>query len=742
LHPKTRLLTITGTAGIGKTHLALHLASGLVHHFDDGVFFVDLAPIGDPELVMPTIAQAPGLQEAGVGRTGDVLLRYLRQRRILLLLDNFEQVLDAASEVVELLEACPWLKVLVTSREALHVRGERRFPIAPLELPDMRQLPEFDALIHYPSVSLFIERAQATDPDFTLTQENARDVVAICVGLEGLPLAIEMAAARIRHLSPAEMRRALSNRLSLLTNGARDLPPRHRTLRNAIKWSYDLLNQAEQRLFRQAGVFVGGFTLEALNAVCSFQVSQADVPVSAFDALNSLLDKHLVHQERQVSKPGKARFVMLESVREYAIEQLGEHGETEEARHRHAGYYLSLAERAEEHFTGPQHQGWGADQIKWIDTLEADLDNMRAALDWYQALAEGGAGAQDVIRDKQGPGSLDALEKGLKLVTALRRIWLGRGYFREGLQRAMMLLSWVPKPLAVEATEFRAAYAMALLLVGRLSALEGSSASVLPLLEDAMSIFTDLNDRPRIALSLLILGAVNLARGDLTAARSYQERCLDLYRELGNKWGAAAALDDLGSIEIREGNMAAARPLLEESLRQYREVGEHSGATSILVSLGQVAYYEGDYALASQLFEEGLQLGKEIGYKSRVAQLHALLGWAALREGKYDETEMFFREGLLLARELGATSTVYLCLAGLAGSAVARHNRERAARLFGAAAALRDATSLHLPAMPEAEIASEMAAARSQSDEEAWNSHWTNGQGMTLEEAAELALGE
>jgi predicted ATPase/DNA-binding XRE family transcriptional regulator len=743
LRTRTRLLTLTGTPGIGKTRLSLQVASTLVEHFEDGIFFVDLAPIANPDLVMPTVAQTLGLKAAEGRSSESALFDYVRERRMLLLLDNFEQVLDAAATIAKLLEASPWLKVLVTSREALHIRGERRFPVPPLGLPEksegsgnpLRALLTPDEFAAYPAVKLFIERAQAVTPDFVLTEENAVDVAALCIGLEGIPLAIELAAAHARHFSAADMRSALGNQLRLLTGGTRDLPARHRSLRAAIEWSYNLLGADEQAVFRSLGVFTGGFTSEALESIWE-GVPNLPAPL---DTLLSLVDKHLVREERSTPGSRGMRFGLLEAVREYAQEQMQKRRETDRIRGRHADYYLSLAESAEQHFMGSQHPGWGAKQLEWINTLRAELDNIRAAIDWYEAQAQtevdGAINGKEIV-------ALDNLEKGLRLATFTRRVWFGYGHSTEGIQRLMALVSMVPKPVATRSRQFQATYAMALLVVGRLYGTRGGTGPLVvgPLLQESLSIFTELDDKQRMALNLFILGAVALSHAEYDAGRRYSISCLKLYRELGDKWGTAAALQQLGDIEIEAGNLVSADPLLEESLALFQEVGEAFGAASSLESLGRSAYYQGDYARARTLWMESLQRRRELGLKGSVGQLFALLGWAAIRENNYAAARASFREGLLIAREAGAISPVYWSLVGCGILASRQGHAGRAARLFGAAEALREAGDIQLSSLAQEERDTEIMAARSQLDEGAWDRAWAEGHAMTLEGAIMSAL--
>src|SRR6266699_3734280 len=367
---EVRLLTLTGPGGIGKTRLALQVAAELSDLFPDGLYFVNLAPLRDPALVVPTIAQALDLQELAEHPLLDLVKAFLREKHLLLLLDNFEQVASAALQVAELLATCPRLKVLVTSRMGLHVQAEQEFAIPPLCVPDPRQLPEVVALAQYDALALFIQRAQATRPAFQLSHANARAVAEICLRLDGLPLAIELAAARIKLLPPQALLARLTPRLTLLSSGARDVPTRQQTLRNTIAWSYNLLDVQEQRLFRRLAVFVGGCRLEAVEAVCA---EGDDAALQVLEGVTSLIDKSLLKQtELEAEEP---RLLMLETIREYGLEALEAHGEAAVTRRGHAAYYLALAEKAEPELGGPQ-------QAVWLDRLEQEQENLRAALQW------------------------------------------------------------------------------------------------------------------------------------------------------------------------------------------------------------------------------------------------------------------------------------------------------------------------------------------------------------------------
>ncbi|HEY6407500.1 MAG TPA: adenylate/guanylate cyclase domain-containing protein, partial [Ktedonobacteraceae bacterium] len=432
---EVRLVTLTGPGGTGKTRLGLQIASELRNVFADGVYFVSLAPISDPMLVMPTIAQALGIRDrVELGQPLSArLAEVLQQKQVLLLLDNFEQVIGAASQVADLLASCPQLKVLVTSREVLHVRAEHEFAVPPLELPDLAHLPEPAALARFPSVALFLQRAQAANPDFQLNATNARIVAAICVRLDGLPLAIELAAARMKLLSPQKLLARLSRRLAILTGGARDLPARQQTLRNTIEWSYHLLTAWEQRLFRRLSVFVGGCTLQAAEAVCTVPDDGAG---QVLDGIASLVDKSLLKRLEQTGEGSEEpRLLMLETIREYGLEALTTSGEEQAARQAHADYFLLLAEEAEPALKGPL-------LVEWLERLEQEHDNLRAALRWA---VEGGRA-----------------DLALRVGVALERFWVVRGHRNEGL-------AFLERALVAEAEIATDLRAKALLAAARLA---------------------------------------------------------------------------------------------------------------------------------------------------------------------------------------------------------------------------------------------------------------------------------
>ena len=686
LQPKLRLLTLTGAPGIGKTRLALQVASDLVEHFEDGAYLVDLAPVSDPDLVIPAIVHALGLRETAGQSIEDLLLSHVRGKRLLLLLDNFEQVLDAAPAVVGLMQASPWMKVLVTSREALHVRGERRFSVPPLELPDLNLLAKPDPkavllLSQNPAVELFVERIQASSSDFALTGENIEDVAAICVSLDGLPLAIELAARAVM-LSPQQIRASLDNRLKLLAHGARDLPLRQRTLRAAIDWSYDLLHADEQRIFRRMSIFVGGCTLAATEAVCIYE-GEGDASTDTMSRIISLTDKSLLVRERSAIE---LRFGMLETVREYAFEQLEVSQELEIAQRRHASYYLKLAEEAEPQLTGHE-------QETWLRHLEEEHDNLRAAMRWCIDQEEA--------------------EIALRLGGALARFWYRRGHITEGRK-------WLDMALAIAEQKLQP--------VNNLS------------IQDARSVIEVW------AKALNGAGILASIQGDYGESRLRFEAGLVLVRELGDKQSIVNTLHNLGTVAQEQGDHASARSMHEESLILRRELGDKRGIAMSLNNLGILRKEQGDYAAARTLQEEGLALRRELGDNWGVAMSLNNLGVVAEEQQDYDSARSYLEQSLVLRQDLGDKVGIASCLEelGRVGTLSAQGNIEaltRAAVLFGAAETVREVLSTPLSPAERPLVESAVAYIRDSLDKLTWQKAWAEGVAMTIEQAVASALG-
>ena len=604
-----RLVTLTGPGGTGKTRVGLQVAAELIDQFADGVCFVSLAPIGDPGLVASTVAQTLGLREMGGGPLLVSLKAYLRDRSLLLVLDNFEQVLTAAPLVAELLTACPGLKVLVTSRAALRLSGEHESPVPPLELPDPTHLPDLEALSQYEAVTLFIQRARAARPDFQVTNANAPAVAELCARLDGLPLAIELAAARVKLLSPQALLARLGRRLSLLTGGARDLPARHQTLRGTIDWSYDLLEAGERALFARLAVFVGGCSLEAAEAVCG---GGDDPPPDVLEDLALLVDKSLL---RQAEGPdGEPRFGMLETIREYAAERLEASGEAETPRRRHAEYFLALAEQAAPELLGPR-------QGAWLDRLEREHDNLRAALAWALERGE------------------EAL--GLRLAAVLGHFWAVRGYLGEGqglLERALARWPEAPAPLRAEA----------LSATGHLAYIRCEFDQAAALHEESLSLRRALGDRRGVALSLHYLGRVAHYQGDLDQAAALYDESLAIRRALGDERGVALSLNSSGVLARDRGDDERARTLYEESLALFRALGDTWGIGLLLNNLARVARDGEDWERTTALCAESLAVFRAVGDPHGIAWVLSNLVVVAQRRGAWE----------LAARLYGAAETI------------------------------------------------------------------------------------
>jgi predicted ATPase/class 3 adenylate cyclase/DNA-binding CsgD family transcriptional regulator len=735
-----RLLTLTGPGGSGKTRLGLQVAAELSESFAGGVFFVDLAPLRNPSLVLSIIAQTLGIQEAAGQSLLERLVEVLQQKQLLLLLDNFEQVLSAAVQVADLLFACPRLNVLVTSRETLHVRAEHEFAVPPLALPDPNHLPELAALAQTEAVALFLERAKATKPDFQLAPANAREITEICARLDGLPLAIELAAARIKLLPPQALLARLGQALAVLTSGAQDAPARHQTLRHTLEWSYDLLNAQEQRLFQRLAVFVGGWTLEAVETV-STAVDDTDTDV--LEGMASLLDKSLLqHIERDGGEP---RYMMLETIREYGLEVLASGGEAQATRQAHAAYYLTLAEQAEPEVNGQQ-------QLIWFERLEREHDNLRAALSWL--LEQGSDGLRS--------------ELALRLSGALLRFWEIRGYLSEGRH-------WLELALDKSSGVRSAMRAKALMGAGELAAIQHDFDQAETLCGEGLALYRELGDRRGSATALSILGFAASTRDNYAAARALLEEALALFREVGDSGGSAFALNRLAMVLFYQGEYVRAQGLLEESLVLTKEGGdvrnhalslvllglvllfqgdlaqayerlEESRAVSSEVGykrniglsifyLGLVAFQQGDVAAARLLLEESLVLFKEVGERGRIAEAFFVQGFISISQGDYAAARAVLEESLNISKKLDYKWDTVACLEGLAAVVALQGEPVRAVWFMSAAQVLRETIGTPLPSLFQAPHELTIASVRTQLGEQAFDAAWAEGRTMTPEQA-------
>jgi predicted ATPase/DNA-binding CsgD family transcriptional regulator len=662
--PEVRFVTLTGAPGIGKTRLAMRIASESEDAYADGVAFLSLATIRDPGLVIPAIARAVDAKITSGAPPIESLKAALRCKTMLLVLDNFEQIVGAAPLVAELLMACPAVELLVTSRAVLHLRGEYEFVVPPLALPDPTRLPAVETLARCEAIALFLQRARAIAPDFQLTEENARAVADICVRLDGLPLAIELAVPRLKLFSPETLHARLEHRLMWLTDGPHDLPSRQRTLRNAIAWSDELLEPPERLLFRALSVFVGGWTLEAAEAVGAEIAAASPSPICAIaDRLTALIDQSLVYCETH--PPHEPRFGMLETVREYGTEQLATSGAEDAVRWEHARYYIALAERIEPHL-------YGADQAIWMERLEREHDNIRAALAWLL--------------------EHDATDMALRLSSSLKNFWLVHDHLSQG-QR------WFAAILA-----------------------RGGQS-------------------PVVLRARALSGAAALAfrQGDYEQAGAYYQETLSLCQENGDTRLTAQTLMNLGSVAWVQGSIDHASALFQESLALARGVDDRRTVARALNQLGEVARMHGNDKRAARFYEESLTLWRALGEKERVAMALHNLGPVVHRQGDYRGAAALLAESLTLSWELRNTHGSAICLVGIAGVIGGGAKPADAARLLGAADALRASIGVQWEPVDRGEFDRSVAIVRVHLDAATFAMAWAEGSAMPLEQAVAVA---
>ena len=777
LFTNTRLLTLTGSGGCGKTRLGLQVVADLLEEFPDGVWVVELAPLSDPSLVTQEVASTLGIREesdelltgspliggrspgvishpSGVDSLLNRLTDYLKSKQILLFLDNCEHLIEACIKLVDvLLHSCPNLKILVASREALGIAGESTYRVPSLSLPDPKNLPPVEeglvsALNTFESVRLFTDRVLAGVSTFTVTDDNAPAVAQICYRLDGIPLAIELAAARVKVLSVEQITKRLGDRFRLLTGGSRTALPRQQTLRATIDWSYNQLEKKERVLFNRTSVFMGGWTLEAVETICSNErIEEYEV----LDTLTSLVEKSLLVAEE---RKGEQRYILLETVRQYGRDKLLESGEAEGLRDRHLEWYLSLAERAQPELRGP-------DQGVWLDRLELEQDNMRMALEW--SFTEEGN-----------------LETGLRLADALLRFWIARGVVYLGEWDR-----WFERALEKSRDESASVRAKVLLFGGRgITIFQEDYERAEPLLEGSLTLYRELGDKKGIADSLKWLGFLaQKGQSDYERGAALLEESLALYREMGNEEDISGTLGLLAGVALKLGDFGRAAALWDERLALAREVGDKRGVATSLTGLGMVvlvqgdydraealskeslslarelrdkkttagslqylgiiaAYYREDFGRAAALLEQSLSLRRELGKKWAIPILLNCLGFVALSQGNYGRAEMSYKESLSQYQEKRDERGIGLSLKGLAFVAGAQGEVERGARLFGAAEALREAPGFPLPPYDHPEYDRREAAVRAEMGEKAFEVAWAEGRKMSLEEAVALALKE
>jgi predicted ATPase/class 3 adenylate cyclase len=793
------LLTLTGSGGCGKTRLALQVAADLLEEYPDGVWLVELAALADPALVPQTVASALGVREEPGRPLLETLVQALKPKELLLVLDNCEHLLSACAQMADVvLRSCPRLRMLASSREGLGIAGEQTYRVPSLSLPKPGTMVNGQWLMgdgegsnrrpstisHQPStilqfeaVQLFADRARLSQSSFAITASNAPAVARICQRLDGIPLALELAAARVKVLPLEKLNERLDDMFRLLTGGSRTALPRQQTLRALIDWSYHLLTEAEQALLRHLSVFAGGWTLEAAEAVCSDEEdrrqkaegspgpwnagSSIDAPPrlpSAFcllpsdvlDLLTSLVEKSLVLYEEQ---GGEGRYRLLETVRQYARDRLLEGGEAAAVRDRHLACFLRMAEEVEPHLAGP-------DQARWFDQLEADHDNMRAALRWSA--------------ESMG------LDQALRLAGTLARFWDVRGHLTEGRQWLTQILGAVETAASGGASPAPLIVAKALTSAGGLAYRQGDDATARSCFERALCLRREVGDTHGIALSFLNLANVeqqqgnyetaaalfdeslgmlreagdttgvanclnNLAnvaqeRGDYARARSLHAESLALKRQLGDPTNIASSLNNLGNVAASQEEYGEAQALLEESLAISREIGDRPAIARSLNNLGLVLKAGGDSERAVSLFEESLALRRALGDKGGTVTCLANLGEVAIVRREYGVSHSRYREGLELAATLGEKRRIGACLQGLAALAGIWNQWERASRLFAAAVALREAVGISLDAVDQADHDARVAAVRVALGETAFVAAWAEGSTLTLDAAVACAL--
>jgi predicted ATPase len=741
LRPEVRLVTLTGPGGTGKTRLSLAVGQELVERFPQGLFFVDLSPISDPALVATTIAHTMGVREGGGRPPIDNLKRYLYDKEVLLLLDNLEQIITAAPVVAELLAAAPKVKVMATSRIALNLRGEWEYPVDTLRVPPESATMDVVELLGYEAVQLFVQQAQAVRPSYELMAADAAAVAGITRRLDGLPLAIEIAAARTRMLPPRAVLKRLHQSLKLLVGGAADLPARQQTLRSTIDWSYNLLEPDEQTLFARLSVFVGGFTLESAEAVVN-----SDGVLDLFSSIETLLANSLLR--RVDSASDEPRIDMLQTIREYAREKLVESGEAVRLHQRHAQAFLALAELAAPALQGP-------DQLAWFERLEMEHDNLRAALTWIQAAGSG--------------------EDGLRLTAALSWFWYVRGYESEGrrwLESALEQGADAAIPLRVTALNALAglelhqedfktqrahlekalalarsagdkrSIANSLYLLGHVMLYDDDLTTAFQLTEESLALARELGDGLLLGRVLWDWAQVLFKAGDLDRARAVLEESLMLLRERGDLVNIAAALYLLGEIVAAQGDLEQAAALYHDTLVLLRRLNFKQGHAWLLKSMGELAWSRAEYDEAAELLAMSLDLFRELGEKFGAAVTLYKGGYVALHQGILARAEALLEEGLALYQEFGNRWGIAHCLAGFGALALARAQPEQATRLLGAASALLAAIDHHLEHPDSAVYDDSLAKVRDQLDEAAFAAAWAEGQAMTMEEAIACATTE
>jgi predicted ATPase len=704
LDPEVRLITLTGPGGTGKTRLAVQAAADTFGGFPAGVRFVNLAPISDPKLVVSAIANALGVRETpGRPHIEVVKEKLANAGRMLLVLDNFEQVAAAAPDVSDILDACPAVKALVTSRTVLRVYGEHEFSVPPLALPESDPPLSPGRLLDFPSIALFVQRARGVKPDFSLTVQNADAVVQICRRLDGLPLAIELAAARVKVLPPTALLARIAGRLELLTGGSRDLPERQRTLRRAIDWSHDLLTPSEQKLFRRLSVFAGGCTLEAAEAVCD---ANEDLGGDLLDTITSLVDKSLLSQTEPLD--GEPRFTMLETIREYGRERLEQASELDSTRRAHAAYFLVLAEEGGANMSP-------AERESWLSRCDAEHDNFRAAIEYLLNSANAAWG--------------------LRLGSALFWFWEPREHLTEG-RRALAALLDLPAANLLSTDRAKALYAAGVLTDAQLG-FEAEAGC--ELFSHSLEIHRRHGDREGIATVESALAIALSKAGRYPEARAHIEQAVLLWKELGSG-RFILGLNNLANIAMKQEDYAIARTAYETTLQAFRAAGDARGMAAALNGLGDVAAAQGDFTGARRLYDDSLRSFQQIGDLWGVAGVLRDLGDLACRAGDRSLVPDFYKQALEIFHKLGHRRGMARILEHLAACAIYKSRSDCALKLAGAAAAMREKLGISLSQGEQEELDRTIKSACENLPAAEQSRAWEEGRSMTADQVLKYAL--
>jgi predicted ATPase len=721
LRDEIALITLTGTGGTGKSRLGLQIGLEMIDHFEDGVYLVRLAPVSAPELVVSTVAEVLGIRDTtGSQPIAEMLIEFLRDKHMLLVLDNFEHLVSAASSIGEILEACPNVKAVATSRSPLRLRAEKEIPILPLAIPTIRNFSDIQSLSKYPAVELFIQRAQATKPDFKVTNSNAAAVVEICYRLDGLPLAIELAAARIKMLTPNELLARLGRRFDLLRGGSRDLPERQRTLKGAIDWSYNLLSEEERKLFRRLSIFVGGWTLEAAENVCDLD---GDLGMNFEDTLAALIENNLVIQSW--ANEEYSRFGMLDTIQEYATERLAESGEAENIHCQHAQYYLDYIRTI-----NPLIRS--AERNRYLLALRQDFGNVRRVLEWIYS-------------------SGNCIEIGQQIVISFGMLWIICGYIVEGHQCCTQIISMSDEKTSLSMK------AGLLCISGTISWAMGDHVSAKTNLDRSLELFDLLNyksqnDKRLFATAMMMLGVLALASSDFTTAKKMVQSSVEIFEEIQDQWLEALALSWSGDVEQYENNSNLAMDLYHKSIEMARKQGDPWCLIPSLMSFAQLAIAQDDLLKACKYLDEAERILRETGDQWSLSWALNDLGHIAIMEGRFDHARACFLEIFPLAKALGNRRVLLIALAGTAalitkrmlypadGQAQDPNAIALAARLCGATVIDINTPGVFVWFDTKKLYEADIAQVHSIAGDEIWEREYQKGKSIPLDHAIEMAV--